>query len=84
MKRNRNHTDDVEVEIARWPANKREIVRVMIRVYCGRKLVDCRRWFTDVGGNLSPGKGISLDIVQLPLLRRALRKAARKLGGSGA
>jgi len=68
-----------EIEIARWAISKREVVRVLVRVYHRHNLIDVRRWYPDIEGKLYPGKGLSLPTTALPVLRRALRKMARHL-----
>jgi hypothetical protein len=70
-----------DIVVGEWPATKRDLVRVMVRNYKGHTLLDIRRWYRDVGGNLCPsGKGISCRPGDIKPLRKALRKADRLLG----
>lgn len=72
-----------------WANRRGQSVRVQLRQYEGRVIVDVRKFFT-VDGRLQPTKkGVSLVIARLPELAAALNKAvanARELGllGEGA
>lgn len=71
-----------DIVVGEWLATKRELVRVMVRDFKGHTFIDIRRWYRDVGGNLCPsGKGISCRPGDLKRLRKALRKADRRLSG---
>jgi hypothetical protein len=68
---------DDAVLIAEFWANRRgEAVRVQIRKYKGRHLIDLRRFFTDKDGKLHPtAKGLALSIRKLPDLAKGITKA---------
>ncbi len=73
------------VEIAKFWRNRRgEAVIVCLREYEGRALIDCRVHFTNKEGKLQPtSKGLSLVVLRLPELAKAISKAlakARELG----
>jgi hypothetical protein len=68
-----------DIVVDKWRANKRELLQVKIRNFKGITLIDIRRWYRDAEGNLLPGKGISGKPEDLKRLRRALRKAARRI-----
>jgi Transcriptional Coactivator p15 (PC4) len=70
-----------DIVVAEWRATKREVLRVMLRDFKGHKLVDIRRWYRDAEGKLCPGKGISCRPWDIEPLRKALRKADRRLSG---
>jgi hypothetical protein len=80
------------VEIAKFWRNRRgEAVIVCLREYEGRVLIDCRVHFTNKEGKLQPtSKGLSLVVLRLPDLVRAVTKALAKakelglLGDGGA
>jgi hypothetical protein len=73
------------VEIAKFWRNRRgEAVIVSLREYEGRVLIDCRVNFTNKEGKFQPtSKGLSLVVLRLPELAKAVTKAlakARELG----
>jgi hypothetical protein len=71
-----------DIELGVWRATKRDLVRVMLREYKGQKFIDIRRWYLDVEGNLCPSvKGISCRPGDMKPLRKALRKADRRVNG---
>jgi hypothetical protein len=74
-----DNNDDADFEIAKWRVTKREVLRVLVRTFHGRTLIDVRKWFYDAEMQLRPGKGISLPPESLSRLRRALRKTAKKM-----
>jgi hypothetical protein len=62
-----------------WATRNGQSVRVQLREFEGRALVDVRRYFTNKEGVLQPTKkGISLAITRLPDLAAAINKAQRK------
>ena len=67
-----------------WANRRGESVRVQLREYEGRALVDVRKHFTAADGKLQPThKGISIAVTRLPDLAGALNRAvdkARELG----
>ncbi len=67
-----------------WANRHGESVRVQLREFEGRALVDVRKHFTDSAGKLQPTKkGISVAIARLPELANAISRAmakARELG----
>jgi transcriptional coactivator p15 (PC4) len=73
------------VEIAKFWRNRRgEAVIVSLREYEGRVLIDCRVNFTNKEGKFQPtNKGLSLVVLRLPELAKAINKAlttAQSLG----
>ena len=73
------------IVVAEFWANRRgESVRVQLREFEGRALVDVRKHFTDSAGKLQPTrKGVSLAVRRLPDLASAINRAvdkARELG----
>jgi hypothetical protein len=62
-----------------WRNRGGEAVIVSLREYEGRVVVDCRVHFTNREGKLQPtGKGLSLVILRLPQLAKAITKAHKK------
>lgn len=71
---------DVEITLAEFGKNAREVVRVRRTEYQGRALLDVRIWYPDVvTGEMRPGKGLALRVEQLGDLREALSTAASVL-----
>ena len=71
-----------DIVVGEWRATKRDLVRVMVREFKGHTFVDIRRWYRDVEGNLCPSaKGISCRPGDMKPLRKALRKADRRVNG---
>ena len=74
------------VVIASIPLNRRECARVALKALKRRRLVDVRTMLNlpDLGDEpFSTAKGVSVDVVLLPELIRALEEAetrARQLG----
>jgi hypothetical protein len=63
------------IEIASWPRNSRETVKVSLDQYKGNNLIACRCWYVGTDGELKPGKGLTLSVKHLPELSAALAKA---------
>ncbi|HUI12551.1 MAG TPA: transcriptional coactivator p15/PC4 family protein [Xanthobacteraceae bacterium] len=67
-----------------WANRRGEAVRVQIRNYQGRNLIDLRKFFTGKDGRLRPTKkGLTLSIRKLPDLARGISNAmsaAHELG----
>lgn len=63
------------IEIASWPRNSRETVRVSLDHYKGHNIIACRSWYVGSDGELKPGKGLTLSVKHLPELSAALAKA---------
>jgi len=62
-----------------WANRSGESVRVQLREYEGRALVDVRKHFTADNGKMQPTKkGLSIAIARLPDLAVAINKALRK------
>jgi hypothetical protein len=72
------------IVVAEWSRNKRDVIRVTLDEYNGRKIVNCRTWWRNDDGDLRPGKsGLALSVRHLPALAGALAAAlarARELG----
>jgi hypothetical protein len=68
-----------DIVVAEWRVTKRDVLRVMVRDFKGQKLLDIRRWYRDAEGKLCPGKGISCRPWDIEPLRKALRKADRRI-----
>jgi hypothetical protein len=67
------------VEIAGWPRNSRETVRIRLDRYNEAEIVDNRCWWRDEAGELRPGESvITLSVRQLPALASGLDAAMRK------
>jgi hypothetical protein len=60
-----------------WANRRGESVRVQIRTYEGRRVIDLRKFFTDKAGKLKPTrKGLTLALVKLPdLAKGSTRKS---------
>jgi hypothetical protein len=63
------------IEIASWPRNSREMVKVCLDQYKGNNIIACRSWYLSGDGELKPGKGLTLAVKHLPELSTALAKA---------
>ncbi|MGE7469243.1 transcriptional coactivator p15/PC4 family protein [Bosea sp. NPDC003192] len=63
------------IVVAEWPKNDREVVRVVLDEYNGHPLVNARLWFRGDGGEMRPGKGLSVGIRHLPALAEAFSRA---------
>jgi hypothetical protein len=62
-----------------WATRNGQSVRVQLREFEGRALIDARRYFTNKDGVLQPTKkGLSLAVTRLPDLAAAINKALRK------
>jgi hypothetical protein len=66
--------------VEEFPKNLKETLRISLTEYQGHSLCEIRAWYPSVDG-MKPGKGISLQRSQIPLLVRALRKAERIIKG---
>jgi hypothetical protein len=76
----RRPTLEEPVEVAKFWRNRRgEAVIVSLREYEGRVLIDCRVNFTNKEGKFQPtSKGLSLVVLRLPDLAKAINKALAK------
>ena len=77
----RRHTAlPAPVTIAEFWANRGgESLRVQLRSYEGRALIDVRKFYSASDGTLQPSpKGFALDVRKLPLLARAVAKALNR------
>jgi hypothetical protein len=67
-----------------WVTRSGQSVRVQLREFEGRALIDLRRHYTGKDGTLQPTKkGLSIAVTRLPELVTAINKAlgkARELG----
>lgn len=63
------------IDIASWPRNSRETVKISLDQYKGHHTIACRCWFTGTDGELKPGKGLTLSVRHLPELSSSLAKA---------
>lgn len=63
------------IEIASWPRNSRETVKICLDQYKGNDVIACRCWYVGSDGELKPGKGLTLAVKHLPELNAALAKA---------
>jgi hypothetical protein len=62
-----------------WANRNGEAVRVQLKEFSGRPLLDVRKFFTDPNGKLVPTKkGLAIAIARLPDLARAIGKAVHK------
>ena len=72
------------IVISEWPRNKREVIRIALNEYQGRKIIDCRVWWWGDDGALKPGRsGLTLAVKHLQALADSLGKAlgaAQRLG----
>jgi hypothetical protein len=69
--------DDAIIVSEFWANRRGEAVRVQIRTYEGRRVIDLRKFFTDKTGQLRPTrKGLTLALTKLPELTRAINKAS--------
>ena len=72
------------VVVAEWPRNKREVVRVSLDEYYGRKVIDCRSWWYSDEGELKPGRsGLTLTLKHLPNLAKGLADALARASALG-
>ena len=68
--------------IAEFQKNAVEKVRVALRDYKGKRLIDLRIYYQDDAGEYQPTKkGIALTVEQWPELREALTQLAKALKG---
>lgn len=68
--------DDAVLVSEFWANRRGESVRIQIRSFEGRRIIDLRKFFTDKSGKLKPTrKGLSLSIVRLPDLARGINRA---------
>lgn len=68
---------------AEFERNSREVVRVSIDEYRGRKIIDVRTWYRD-GAALKPGRsGISIALGHLPALVGGLQMAVARAKAAG-
>jgi ribonucleoside-diphosphate reductase alpha chain len=66
-----------------WANRRGESIRVQLRVFEGRTLVDMRKYFTDSAGKLqATKKGLALVIARLPEFARAITKALERPANS--
>ena len=63
------------INIASWPRNSRETVKISLSQFKGHNTIDCRCWYVGTDGELKPGKGLTLSVRHLPELSAALAKA---------
>lgn len=61
--------------VAQWNKNKRDVVRVMLDEYGGHDLISIRVWYRNDGELRPSPKGISMEVVHLPKLVKAIKKA---------
>ena len=67
--------------ISEFQKNAIEKVRIFLREYRGKKLVDIRIWVEREKGELIPTKkGLSLTIEKYPSLQEALKSLEKELG----
>jgi hypothetical protein len=69
--------DDAVIISEFWANRRGESVRIQIRTYEGRRVIDLRKFFTDkASGQLRPTrKGLTLALVKLPDLAKGINKA---------
>lgn len=65
--------------------NKFQEVRVGIREFKGNDLVDIRTWTMTQGSNdmVPTAKGVSINIILLPHLQKALQEVEKELKANG-
>ena len=74
---------DLPLIVAEFERNAREVVRVSIGEFRGRKTIDVRTWYRD-GTTLKPGRsGITMALVHLPALADGLQLALIRAEAGG-
>ena len=69
--------DDAIIVAEFWANRRGEAVRIQIRTYEGRRVIDLRKYFNDkASGQLRPTrKGLTLALTKLPDLAHGINKA---------
>jgi hypothetical protein len=69
--------DDAIIVSEFWANRRGESVRIQIRTYEGRRVIDLRKFFTDkkTGKLLPTRKGLTLAVRRLPELAKGIKKA---------
>jgi hypothetical protein len=80
----KKHDKSAPIEVAQWPLNSEEVIRLRLYNYCGRDVVDLRVWWRARSGQYLPGpRGLTVDVRHLPKLSKGYKKAratAREAG----
>jgi len=67
------------IVVAEWPRNNREIIRVALDQYQGRRVIDARAWWRYAQGKWRSGRsGLTLSLKHLRPLAEALGAARRR------
>lgn len=68
--------------IAEWLKGQDEVVRVSLGKYRGHRIVSVRVWFRSSDNTFLPGRnGISLAVMHVAKIRKALKKAEQMIRG---
>jgi hypothetical protein len=71
--------DRFPINIAEWPRNSRELVRICLDRFNNCNTIDVRAWWRDPNGTFKPGRhGLTLAVKHLPALTDALAQALRR------
>ncbi len=69
--------------IGEIPRNAKEVTRVSISEFKGKKYVDIRVWFKSENGDYAPGKkGIAIATENLEQLKKLIQKSEDYLGNT--
>ncbi len=68
--------------IAEFEKNSRETVRISLTEYRGQQLLDVRAFYPS-GGEMKPGKGLTIRRDLVTTLRKALQAAEKATKGEG-
>jgi hypothetical protein len=67
------------INIAAWPRNSRDIVRIDLNRFKGRFTIEVRVWWKDSGGQFKPSRdGITFGVEHLPHLAEGVVAALRR------
>jgi Transcriptional Coactivator p15 (PC4) len=66
------------IRIAEWKRSPKEQIRIILRQFAGRNVIELRTWWTDQNGKERPGRhGITLDVSHTPKLAKEFNRARR-------
>jgi hypothetical protein len=71
--------NDLPILVGQFPANSREIARVILERFRGHDLVYINKWYLGAGGELLPGRGgFAVNVRNLPRLKELVDLALAK------
>src|SRR5258707_10568421 len=79
-----NQQGPAPIEVAQWPLNGDEVIRLRLSNYRGRNVVDLRVWYRTVNGHYAPGpRGLTVDVRHLRNLSKGFRRARSRAKEAG-